>query len=126
MQEEESEYYDLEEKDSSVYPDDQIEFQSKGEESYTHKRPRRAALQVNAARDGAEANIYPTTIEEVDEEANFDEGHLLEGVPHSDDLPARPLSDDQMSFMQQTGIIVPFGEYRARCLFSKEPAYAMR
>ena len=128
MHEEESEYYDLEEKDSSVHPDDQIEFQSKGEESYNSDKSAKESrsFKSNAAYEmGPEANIYPTTIEEVDEEANFDEGHPLEGVPHSDDLPAPdPLSDDQMSFMQQTGIIALLGEYRARCLFSK--VFALR
>ena len=127
IEEEESEYYDLDEKSSYAHPDDQVEVESKGEESFPENSAKESRPFKNSTgyEIGPESNMYPTTIEEVDEEANFDGGHPLEGVPHSDDLPAPDsLADEQVSFLHQTGIVALLGEYRARCLFSK--VFALR
>lgn len=46
--------------------------------------------------------------------------HPLQGVPGHQDLPEpEDFSDELLDIAEQSGIIAKFGEYRAKCLFSK-------
>lgn len=78
-----------------------------------------------AAHAPQPGDVYPTTIDEVDEASEYDGAHPLEGVPHVRDMPAPgEMTEEQFSQASQTGLIGLLGEYRARCVFSK--AFALR
>lgn len=70
-------------------------------------------------------DVYPTTIDEVDEVSELEGAHPLEGVPHVRELPAPgEMAEEQFSQASQTGLIALLGEYRARCVYSK--VFALR
>lgn len=70
-------------------------------------------------------DVYPTTIDEVDEVSEHEGAHPLEGVPHVRELPSPgEMTEEQFSQASQTGLIGLLGEYRARCVFSK--VFALR